>query len=91
MWLEEQWDHKFIVWENDQLMIDMMSSASLNSDQDAKDLLDSLVWVDFNPTAENLAQYLTDVVGPAQMKGTGIVLTKVTIEETRKCSVSHEI
>jgi 6-pyruvoyltetrahydropterin/6-carboxytetrahydropterin synthase len=38
-----------------------------------------------------MAQYLVDVIGPQQMEGTGIKLVSVTIEETRKCSVTYGI
>lgn len=78
-WLEYHWDHRFLIWEKDPI-------ASYLIDIDS-----SVVKVPFNPTAENMAAYLVDAVGPAQLKGTGIVLRSVVIEETRKCSVSYEV
>ena len=74
-WLEENWDHKFLVWENDPW----------------KDTLKGIdpegtVVVDFNPTAENMGQYLIDEIGPRQLAGSDVKLVKVEIEETRKCS-----
>ena len=42
----------------------------------------------FNPTAENMGQYLIDVIGPRQLEGTGVKLVSVNIEETRKCNVT---
>lgn len=93
-WLEENWDHKFIVWNQDRLMQRMAEGlrdkTCIENDDDMEDyehLFDSLVWVDFNPTAENLAAYLLHEVGPRQLKGTGAILTGVVIDETRKCSV----
>lgn len=76
-WLEEEWDHKFLVWSQDPL------AASLKE-------LDpnGVVIVEFNPTAENMGQYLIDVVGPRQLDGTGVKLVSVNIEETRKCNVT---
>jgi 6-pyruvoyltetrahydropterin/6-carboxytetrahydropterin synthase len=76
-WLEENWDHKFLVytadpWANQLLMIDP----------------DGTVLFDQNPTAENMADYLVNVIGPQQLAGTGCKLVKVIIEETRKCSVT---
>ena len=75
-WLEENWDHKFLVWEKDPF-------ASTLKTLDT----DGTVIVNFNPTAENMGQYLIDIVGPAQLVDTGVTLVNVDIEETRKCSV----
>ena len=38
-----------------------------------------------NPTAENMGDYLLNVVGPEQLKGTGVQLVKVVIWETENC------
>ena len=76
-WLEENWDHKFLVWGKDPF-------ASTLKTLDT----DGTVIVNFNPTAENMGQYLIDIVGPAQLVGTGVTLVNVNIEETRKCSVT---
>jgi 6-pyruvoyltetrahydropterin/6-carboxytetrahydropterin synthase len=46
------------------------------------------VVVDFNPTAENMAEYLLEEVGPKQLAGTPARLIEVQIEETRKCWVT---
>jgi 6-pyruvoyltetrahydropterin/6-carboxytetrahydropterin synthase len=76
-WLEEEWDHKFLVWEQDPF-------ASSLKELDP----DGTVVVNFNPTAENMGQYLIDVVGPKQLAGTNVKLVNVNIEETRKCNVT---
>ncbi|UZT28622.1 6-pyruvoyl tetrahydropterin synthase [Vibrio phage 033B] len=91
-WLEENWDHKFIAWKEDPLMKDLVGTyadATLGGGKMVlrSQLLGSVVWVPFNPTAENMGQYLIDEIGPQQLAGTGCKLTKVVIEETRKCSV----
>ena len=80
MWLEDAWDHKMLIWAKDPWY-------------DALYQLDrkGLVEVPFNPTAENMAQYLLDTVGPRQLIGTGCTLIKVTVEETRKCAATAEI
>lgn len=77
MWLEDNWDHKMLIWEEDLILSYL------------RDIDNSVVSVPFNPTAENMAQYLVEVVGPAQLAGTGAVLTQVTIEETAKCFASY--
>lgn len=107
VWLEENWDHKFLTWIGDPLMIKLVAlSGKLialsgkpipNSGEPAPDyelwtmLSDSFVWTSFNPTAENMAEFLLNEIGPEQLNGTGCTLTSVTIEETRKCSVTSHL
>ncbi len=77
-WLEECWDHQFLLWEEDDL-----STALADLDPDG------VVLVPFNPTAENMAAYLLEVVAPAQLRNhPGVSITQVKVEETRKCSAS---
>ena len=94
MWLEDNWDHKFLAWKQDTLVCGLIN-ASTSSDfvnpVDDQTFYESIVLLPFNPTAENMAQFLVDVVGPAQLLGTGIQLVSVSIEETRKCSASYEV
>ena len=77
VWLEINWDHKFLVWEDDPF-------AKTLKELDPE----GAVVVQFNPTAENMGQYLIDIVGPKQLEGTGVKLVNVNIEETRKCNVT---
>jgi len=83
-WLEDFWDHKFLIWEKDPLRNLNLSSLV---GQGAKDFVDSFIVVPFNPTAENMAHYLIRTVGPLQLAGTDVRLKRVIVEETRKCSV----
>jgi len=76
VWLEINWDHKFLIWEKDPF-------APTLKELDPE----GTVVVGFNPTAENMGQYLINVIGPQQLAGTNVKLVKVNIEETRKCSV----
>ena len=79
MWLEENWDHKFLVFVKDPWMGMLVA-------------LDETVFgTIFNPTAENMAMYLVNHIGPRQLAGTGCVLIEVTIEETRKCSCTYKL
>jgi len=88
MWLENNWDHRFLIWKEDELFFDLGHTFKSNVDN-IEIFIASLVKVPFNPTAENMAQYLVEVIGPQQLTGTGVKLTSVTIEETRKCSASY--
>jgi 6-pyruvoyltetrahydropterin/6-carboxytetrahydropterin synthase len=93
MWLEDNWDHKFLAWENDKvingLFISTEESESVLCTDSFNELRESIVFVPFNPTAENMSEYLVDIIGPQQLLGTGIKLVSVTIDETRKCSVTY--
>jgi 6-pyruvoyltetrahydropterin/6-carboxytetrahydropterin synthase len=78
-WLEDNWDHRFLVWDSDpwRIPISKIDAAT--------------VWVPFNPTAENMAEYLVTQIGPAVLEGTGVNLVKCCVEETRKCSATFEL
>jgi 6-pyruvoyltetrahydropterin/6-carboxytetrahydropterin synthase len=79
-WLETEWDHMFLLWEHDPYLKDEMTRQVLLNK------LTGVVLVPFNPTAENMAEYLLMVVCPKQLEGTGAKAVSVLVEETRKCS-----
>ncbi len=79
-WLEENWDHRFLIWEKD------------DRAEDLQEIDDTVILVPFNPTAENMAKHLMDVVfaqGDLFHGSEKVKLTSITIEETRKCSVTY--
>lgn len=87
-WLEENWDHKFLVWEKDPLITTLhglMNNGEYDRTGEREHFNQSLVWLPFNPTAENLADYLLNTIAPKRLEGTGVKLVAVHIEETRKC------
>lgn len=75
-WLENTWDHRFLMWEDDPYL------------GDCEDMFPGggFLPVPFNPTAENMGIYLLEIVGPLYLDELGVELTKVIVEETRKCS-----
>lgn len=79
-WLEENWDHKFLLWEQD-------PSAAALQDID----FDGVVLVPFNPTAENMAKHLLLVICPAKLTQHGVFATEVIIEETAKCQARAKL
>ena len=90
MWIEEHWDHKFLIWEKDELMLEAFPACGPDVVSEHHQIWkESLVILPFNPTAENMAEYLVDVIGPQQLSGTGVMLTHCKVEETRKCSASY--
>lgn len=78
MWLENNYDHKFLLWEKDPL-VEVMKEHSP----------DSIVVVSYNPTAENIAEHLVKVIAPNLLQETGVVLIECKVEETRKCSATY--
>ena len=76
-WLEDNWDHRFLLHKDDPLAPHLLS------------LDDTVQCLPFNPTAENLAQYLVSVVGPLVLAGSGVRLTRCAVGETRKCGASY--
>lgn len=89
-WLEENWDHKMLLWERDPAL-EMLrrippTVSSLGYSETHAQITTSLVALNFNPTAENMALYLLEDLGPILLAGRGVRLTAVRIEETMKCS-----
>lgn len=88
-WLEEYWDHKFLIWEEDPLSNVKVLLDSVGGE--IENLEKSFVIVPFNPTAENIAAYFVEVIAPDLLKGTGTRLNKLVLWETRKCSVTYAL
>jgi len=98
-WLEDNWDHKFLHWEKDVLitgMLNLVGDDQTRSEahrwvtqQDSDSLFGSCVPLPFNPTAENLAAHMVNVVGPMLLDEHGVELVSCTIEETSKCHVEY--
>lgn len=100
-WLEDNWDHKFLHWKKDLLIEGLKEVLARDCihinpffegtetvlERDA--FRDSLVPLPFNPTAENLAQYMVDVIGPQLLSEHGVELVSCVIEETSKCHVEY--
>lgn len=97
-WLEDNWDHKFLHWENDPLFTkvrECIHHEIATGEQDPCEHTDayfgSLVSLPFNPTAENLAAYMVEVIGPQLLDEYGVQLVECTIEETSKCHVNYSL
>lgn len=92
-WLEDNWDHKFLHWEKDLLISGLVYSKcgvkTALDERDDEDFMNSLVSLPFNPTAENLAQYMVEVIGPELLDPYGVELVECRIEETSKCHVEY--
>ena len=82
-WLERNWDHKMLLWNEDPEFADG-SIARIPV------LWDSVVRVPFNPTAENIAKEIVLGIAPHLLPG-NVELFKCKVEETRKCSATYEL
>ncbi len=78
-WLDEHWDHTFILWKEDAPAL-----AAVQLADPTKYFL--LPW---NPTAENMARYLLEVVAPHVLGDLGVVARRVAVWETdESCAIA---
>jgi 6-pyruvoyltetrahydropterin/6-carboxytetrahydropterin synthase len=80
-WLDEHWDHAFILFAEDATAL-----AAVRAAEPTKYFI--LPW---NPTAENMARYLLEVVAPHVLAGLGVVARRVSVWETDEaCAVASQ-
>src|SRR5690606_35842501 len=79
-WLEEHFDHKFLIWADDDLLLPLQEITG-----------DRLVIVPFNPTAEIIARYLVEHIGPQQLQDYPVRLIACKVEETANCSATYSL
>src|SRR3972149_4748614 len=70
-WLDNNFDHAFIYWENDPIYSEHFKFYPL---------LKSFA-LPYNPTAENIGKYLLDVVCPSLLTETNVEVFKIVIWE----------
>ncbi|MFN7094137.1 MAG: 6-pyruvoyl trahydropterin synthase family protein [Burkholderiales bacterium] len=78
-WLEDNYDHRLLIWQDDPWAIQLQQLDS------------TVVLVPYNPTAENIAHHLLTQIAPQVLHGSGIQVSKITVEETSKCRASCEL
>lgn len=76
-WLDEKWDHNMILWEKDPNLEHILKCDGMKEP----------FVTTFNPTAENMAQFLIEVVCPALLYDSGVKVTKIRLYETTNCYV----
>jgi 6-pyruvoyltetrahydropterin/6-carboxytetrahydropterin synthase len=72
-WIDQYWDHLFLVWEKDGALIQAMRQCG-----------GKIFVLPKNPTAENLADYLLHSVCPVVIEKP-VEVFQVSIEETENC------
>ena len=78
-WLDDNYDHRMLLWLKDPIASEL------------KKIDVSVQIVPYNPTAENIANYLLSVIAPQLLGNTGVIVTKVVVEETTKCRSECEL
>lgn len=73
-WIDDNWDHSFLVYENDTNAIEALEKVEPCR----------LFKLPYNPTAENMAKYLLEVMCPEALDGSGARAVKVRIWETEE-------
>lgn len=74
-WIDENWDHGFIVWDKDENALNALEQVEPNK----------IYRLPYNPTAENMARYLLTRIGPDlidTIKGYDLRMSKVIVWET---------
>lgn len=79
-WLENNFDHKTLIWENDPKLEQLM------------EIFPSSIFITpFNPTAENIAEYMVQVIALNLFSDSSVRLVECRVEETRKCSAIYKL
>jgi len=79
-WIDSNWDHGFVCCHADNEIMRMLGMFKASNGNKQK-----LFILPYNPTAENMADYLLHKVCPEVLDGTGVRVTKVTLWETENC------
>ena len=74
-WIDANWDHNTILWQRD---------IALGSAIEAQ-LQQKVFYLPTNPTAENMAQYLLEVVCRELFPENGLKCTQIRLYETPNC------
>lgn len=74
-WIDENWDHNTILWEKDRALGDVIS----------KQISQKIFYLPTNPTAENMAQYLLEVVCRELFPEPNVKCTRIRLYETPNC------
>ncbi|HRD55799.1 MAG TPA: 6-carboxytetrahydropterin synthase [Parachlamydiaceae bacterium] len=75
-WINRYFDHTFLVYEKDEEMIQALKMVKTDKEP---------FICPFNPTAENIANYLLLVVAPKELEGHNVKVTKIVLYETENC------
>lgn len=77
-WFADNWDHNIILHKSDSELGEAITKITKQK----------IFYLDFNPTAENLGQYLISTVCPQLFKDSGAICTKIHMQETPEYSAT---
>lgn len=80
-WIDQHWDHAMIVWKEDP---DLQKIADCSG-------FKPVFQMPKNPTAENMADYLLNVVCPTLLQLEAVEVHKIRLWETPNCYVEVEL
>lgn len=91
-WIDTYWDHKFIYWEKDNAVLDIIHTMTQHcSNKELFALLyNGMFPLKYNPTAENMTKFLVEHICPDLFFKDNIVITKIDFWETENCCASYE-
>lgn len=78
-WLDHHWDHTSIIWSKDEATVEALVKLP------AKKPVCIVAW---NPTAENMAEFLLKFICPMMLQNTGVQVTQITVWETPNCKAT---
>ncbi len=81
-WINKNWDHTSIIYEKDKVLVENAFALQANK---------PIFIADFNPTAENMANYLLQQVCPMLFRNDCIFIRKIKLYETDNCFVEVEL
>jgi len=74
-WIDTHWDHNAILFEKDKALGDAIAGQTKQA----------IFYLPTNPTAENMAAYIFNVVCPGLFKDSGLQCVSITLHETPNC------
>ena len=80
-WIDDNWDHGMILWDQDRDAIEALQQITPQR----------IFEMPYNPTAENMARYLMQEIGPrllGSVEGYDLTLSRVVVWETEKSSAT---
>lgn len=75
-WIDDNWDHAMVLYAEDTEALEAIRDLSSQR----------IYTLPHNPTAENMALYLLEEICPRLMRGTGVTIGRVTLQETPNCT-----
>lgn len=77
-WIDTHWDHTCVLWDKDKALGEAIAAETGQT----------IYYIPYNPTAENMALYLLKTICPKLFNGHEVTCTSVTIHETPNCAAA---